>query len=155
MKQRFIAGTVALVLSLGACTSDGPKQSAGTLIGAATGALVGSQFGKGHGRMAGIAIGTLIGSQVGSHIGSKMDKRDRELANQTAFHSLEKQPDNVVSSWKNPNNAHGGNFVVTSTTEEGSRVCRNYAHTVFIEGEQEVLKGRACRQPDGTWQHVS
>lgn len=155
MKRKFVIGVTALSLGLAGCTADGPKQSAGTFIGAATGALVGSQFGKGDGQLVGVAIGTLVGAQLGSHIGAKMDAKDRELANQTAFRSLEKQPDNVVSTWKNPNNSHSGNFVVTKTSEQGNKVCRDYSHTVFIDGEQEVLTGKACRQSDGTWKHVS
>jgi surface antigen len=155
VKHKIIISTVLLVLFLTGCTADGPKESAGTFIGAATGALVGSQFGKGNGQLAGVAIGTLLGAQLGAHVGAKMDHRDKELANQAAYRTLEKQPDNVVSSWKNPNTNHRGNFVVTNTTEKSNRVCRSYTNTVFIEGKQEVLKGQACRQDDGTWRHDS
>jgi hypothetical protein len=35
-----------------------------------------------------------------------------------------------------------------------SLVCRDYTHTVYIQGQPEVLTGTACRQPDGTWRNV-
>jgi hypothetical protein len=64
VNHKIIVSTTLLGLFLAGCTADGPKESAGTFIGAATGALVGSQFGKGHGQLAGVAIGTLLGSQL-------------------------------------------------------------------------------------------
>jgi len=61
----------------------------------------------------------------------------------------------VVSTWKNPNTNHSGDFVVTRTVEKPQAVCRDYTHTVFIDGQKEVLKGRACRNADGTWKGVN
>ena len=152
MKHKLLTSLTILSLTLAGCTNDGgAKQTAGTYIGAAAGALLGSQVGKGHGRLAGVAVGTLIGAQLGAHIGQKMDKKDKELADQAAYQTLERQPDNVVSTWKNPNTQHRGDFVVNKTVETSSSVCREYTHTVYIDGEQEVLHGTACRNSSGKW----
>ena len=32
-----------------------------------------------------------------------------------------------------------------------STYCREYQHTVTIDGKQEKAYGTACRQPDGSW----
>ncbi len=139
---------VALFIGLVGCqTTGGPKQTAGTFVGAAGGALVGSQFGKGSGRIIATALGTILGAQLGASIGKGMDDNDRRLAGNTAAYSLESRPDNRVSRWRNPNNNHNGEFVVTRTVEDNAAntVCRDYVHTVVIDGKREKIYGRACR----------
>jgi len=137
-----------LAISLTGCMPGaGPKQTAGHLIGAATGALIGSQFGKGSGQLVGVALGTLAGTALGGMIGEKMDERDRALAQNTMVATLERAPDNQVRSWRNPNNNHSGKIRVTRTQEmpANNLVCRDYVHTVTIDGGQEQVHGRACR----------
>jgi surface antigen len=140
---------VALLASTltGCVPGAGPKQTAGHLLGGAGGALIGSQFGKGTGQLVGVAIGALAGSALGGMIGQKMDERDRALAQSTMVSTLERAPDHQVRSWKNPNNNHSGNFRVTRTQEmpANNLVCRDYVHTVLIDGRQEQIHGRACR----------
>jgi surface antigen len=155
MKSRAIVTLVGVIFLFG-CANGGPKQTAGTYIGAATGALIGSQFGKGSGRLVGVALGTFLGSMLGSEIGSRMDAKDKELAESTVTNSLENAPDNQVSTWKNPNNNHSGKFVVTNTDEyrNKNKVCRDYVHTVIIDGKKEQVCGRACRDvrdPKAQW----
>lgn len=159
MKSRLVVTLVGAIFLFG-CANGGPKQTAGTYIGAATGALVGSQFGKGSGRLVGVALGTFLGGMLGSEIGSRMDAKDKELAAQAASNSLESAPDNRVTTWRNPNNNHSGNFVVTKTEEYNNqnKVCRDYVHTVTIDGKQEQVAGRACRDvrdPKAQWSIVS
>lgn len=139
--------SILCVSMLSGCATGGPNQTGGSLLGGATGALIGTQFGKGHGRLAAVGIGTMLGAMVGGSIGKSMDDRDRALAAKTAQNVLEYQPDNTKRSWKNPNNKHRGNFVVHKTKELRDRnlVCRDYTHTVVIDGETEVMHGRACR----------
>jgi len=33
--------------------------------------------------------------------------------------------------------------------------CRDYTHTVYIEGKPRTMKGTACRNPDGTWKNMA
>lgn len=146
-KGKFGVSIVACCLLVGCMTTGGPKETGGTLLGAGAGALIGSQIGKGDGRLVGVALGTLIGAGLGNHIGKTMDARDRQLAASTARYALENQPDHRVSAWRNPNNNHSGQFVVTRTEERpgGTLVCRDYVQTVMIDGRQEKVHGRACR----------
>lgn len=142
----IVSLVVASVLSSG-CMGQGPKAMAGGLLGAGAGALVGSQFGKGDGRLVGVAVGTLVGAGLGQYLGKEMDTRDRQLASRAAHHALEYQADNRVSTWRNPNTNHSGQFMVTRTQEQpGSHlVCRDYVQTVQIDGRMEKVHGRACR----------
>lgn len=142
-----VVGTSLLVTVLAGCAGSGPKQTGGQILGGATGALIGSQFGKGSGRLFGVAIGALAGSYLGGNIGYQMDERDKELAQQTMQSTLERAPDHQVHTWVNPNTHHSGKFKVVKTQEIPSRniVCRDYVHTVIIDGQEEKVHGRACR----------
>lgn len=146
LKKTICLALLASVLT-GCSPGAGPKQTAGQLLGAASGALIGSQFGKGTGQLVGVAIGTLAGTTLGGMIGQKLDEQDRALAQSTMVATLERAPDNQVKTWKNPNNNHSGNFRVTRTQEmpANHQVCRDYVHTVIIDGRQEQVHGRACR----------
>jgi surface antigen len=33
---------------------------------------------------------------------------------------------------------------------KGTR-CRDYSHTIFIDGKPQTARATACRNPDGTW----
>ena len=147
IKFKTLVAAPLLVASLTGCMGAGPKQTGGQLIGGAAGAVIGSQFGKGDGRLVGTAIGALAGSYLGGTIGYQMDQRDRQLAQEAMMATLERAPDHKPRSWRNPNNNHSGSFRVTRTQElpEENRVCRDYVHTVVIDGRQERVHGRACR----------
>ena len=142
--KKFLS--VAIAISLIGCATGGPKQTGGTLIGGVAGALAGAQFGKGSGQLVGVALGALIGSQIGASIGQSMDEKDKQMVAQSAYSGLENQPDNSVVTWKNPNNNHSGSFVATNTQQVDShKVCRDYVQTVMIDGKQDEVHGRACR----------
>jgi surface antigen len=32
--------------------------------------------------------------------------------------------------------------------------CRQFTHTIYIDGRPQTARGTACRNPDGTWQPV-
>lgn len=76
--MRKLLTVSAMALLLAGCDSMGPKQTAGTLIGAAGGALVGSQIGGGSGQIVGTALGTLGGAALGSYVGKSMDDKDKK-----------------------------------------------------------------------------
>lgn len=157
LKRQKLVSMLVLVSTITGCAGAGPKQTGGQLLGGAAGALLGSQFGKGHGRLVGVAVGTLAGSYLGGQIGYQMDEKDKAMAQQTMQQTLERAPDHQVHTWRNPNNNHMGSFQVTKTQEMPANhlVCRDYVHTVTIDGRQEKVHGRACRDMRdrcGEWQ---
>ncbi len=155
MKLSKIAIPVVLALSLAACQSAGPKQTGGTLIGAAAGGLIGSQFGGGGGKIAATLLGVAAGAWLGSEMGKSMDNADRAYANRTAQQSLESAPAGQSSTWQNPDSGHYGTVTPTKTYQTGAgQYCREYQQTVTIGGKTEEAYGTACRQPDGSWQIV-
>lgn len=148
----------AATLSLAACagTGHGDKQVAGTIIGAGAGAVAGAQFGSGHGRLAATAIGTLLGAFAGNAFGESLDRADRLYAARAQTTALESAPAGQTITWNNPDSGHYGNVTPTRTWQDQSGAyCREYQQTIFVGGQSQSGYGRACRQPDGSWQVVN
>src|ERR1700680_1286588 len=93
--SRRIPGCAAALMSLAlaGCANDpysGPKQDAGTAIGAITGALIGSSFGGGtSGHVAGAVAGAAVGGVLGNAIGASLDARDRQRAYGAPMQAIE------------------------------------------------------------------
>ncbi len=145
-----------LAISLAACQNSGPKQTGGTLVGAAAGGLLGAQFGKGSGKLAATAVGVLLGAWVGSEVGKSLDRADRLAMQRTTQTALETGRSNEPVMWSNPDTGHRGTVTPQPAYQapQGQQ-CREYQQTVTIGGRTEQAYGTACRQPDGTWKVVS
>jgi surface antigen len=156
MAKPLLPGLLAMALvgsfGLAACES---KQDAGTAIGAITGGIIGNQFGKGSGKVAATFAGAVIGGIVGNSIGKDLDARDRELARQAEYDAWEHGPPGRPVRWRNPGRDHYGEIVAEGYYNRGGSRCRNFIHTVWIDGRRQQLRGTACRNPDGTWTQVS
>lgn len=158
MSLSKFACAIGALSFLAACTNmeDNPKQTMGTIIGAATGAVVGSNLGKGTGNTVGVALGTLAGAWLGSSIGQSLDELDRMKMANTTQDALEHKPIGETSSWSNPDSGNSGTITPTKTyyKPNESEPCREYSSTVTIDGQLETITGTACRRPDGTWRTV-
>lgn len=149
---RFLA--LALTgLSIAACSSDtGPKEVGGTAIGAAAGGLVGNAIGGRAGnRLAGTFIGAALGGLLGNRIGAALDDEDRRLAYAAQMQALETGPSGAPVAWRNPDSGRYGNVVPGPVYEINGAPCRQYTHTLYIDGGPQTERGAACRNPDGTW----
>ena len=152
MKPKTVIAAVVSVFVLGACTNyqERPRQTAGTLIGAAAGGLAGAQFGGGTGQLAATAAGVLLGGWLGSEIGASMDRTDKlyaQQAHQQALNSGQR------IQWNNPDSGHYGSVTPTrsGTDTRTGALCREFQSTVIIGGQQEQAHGTACQQTDGSW----
>ncbi len=124
----------------------------GALLGGATGAAIGSQIGKGDGKTAAIIGGTIVGLIVGGSIGRSMDEIDQNCVGQ----ALEHAGDGEAIHWNAQDD--GARYQVTPVKTyqvEDGRYCREYTTTATVGGRVQETYGRACRQPDGSWQIVS
>ena len=147
-------------LSLAACaatpeTGQGAKENTGTLVGALAGGLIGSQFGGGTGEhiAAGLA-GAAIGGMIGNRIGAGMDDEDKQLAYEAQVQALESGRSGTAVPWRNPDSGRYGSVVPGPAYRSNGMQCRPYAHTIYIDGQPQVARGNACRNPDGTWSVV-
>lgn len=152
MKLKAIIPVLSLSVLVTAC--ENPKQTIGSVGGGALGAWAASNIGKGSGKVVATAVGGVLGALAGGYIGGQLDKADRERAERTAQQALENGKTGAVSEWNNPDSGHSGTFVPTRTYTHEGRHCRDYTTAIHIDGKVQEAHGRACRQPDGTWQIV-
>ena len=152
IRTTVIAGVAALSLGLAACQNSGTKETVGTLGGAAAGGAIGSQIGQGSGRAVAIGVGVLLGGLVGNQVGRHLDQQDKQLAVQNANYALENGRSGNASDWRNPDNGHYGTFTPQPPYDNNrGQVCREGSSTVVIDGRNETVVNRYCRNPDGTW----
>ena len=152
MTKLKYAVVLIATLTLAGCSGDGlTKQDTGLGIGALAGGLLGSTVGKGGGRVAATMVGAVLGGIVGSEIGRSMDKQDQMLAQQAEYDALERGDSGRSRVWRNERNGNYGEIVPSRPYRRESLDCRDYTHTVYIGGRPEVMRGTACRNPDGTW----
>lgn len=155
MKRLFTFIILLTFVLVGCAPTSGPKESAGTLLGAGTGALLGAQIGGGKGRLVAVAIGTLAGALAGQEIGRSLDRADRLAMERNAQYALEYAPTNQTTPWRNPDSGNFGSVTPVETYRSSAgQYCREYQQTVWISGEQQQAYGTACRQPDGNWKII-
>ena len=156
---RLIAAA-SVATSLAACagtpeTGQGPKENTGTLVGAVAGGLIGSQFGGGAGeRVAAGLAGAAVGGLIGNRIGAGMDDDDKQRAYAAQVQALESGKSGTAVAWKNPDSGRYGSVVPGPAYQTNGQQCRQYTHTIYIDGRPQVARGNACRNPDGTWTAV-
>jgi surface antigen len=152
---------LAASFALAACAADpvtgtGAKENTGTLVGALGGALIGSQFGgSAASHVAGGLAGAAIGGLVGNRIGAAMDDEDRQRAYAAQMQALETGPSGAPVSWRNPDSGRHGTIVPGPAYLQDGLNCRQFSHTIYIDGRPQTARGTACRNPDGTWNPVS
>ncbi len=141
---------IPLVIGLSGC-GGGPREDMGTVVGAVAGGAIGNQFGKGDGRVAATIAGIVIGGIVGSEIGRSLDENDRRRASAAEYDALENGSSGRTREWRNPDSGHYGRIVPQRPYKVAGRDCRDYTHTIYIGGQPETMRGRACRNRDGSW----
>ena len=149
---------VALSLTVAGCSSvNAPKQDQGLVAGAVAGGVLGSAIGRSRGHGGGLiggVVGAVAGGLVGSEVGRSMDDRDRAMAQRAEFDAFAGEAGRPVT-WRNADNGRYGEVVPGPYYRRGYEDCRDYTHTVYIDGRPRAARGLACRNPDGSWRIVS
>lgn len=127
-------------------------QTIGALGGAALGGLAGSQIGSGTGNLAATAGGAVLGALIGSQVGGSFDRQNELAAIRAQDQAL---ITNAPITWNDPRGDIYGTVAPIRTYQSNGRYCREYVHTVYIDGRAREAQGLACQQADGSWQIVS
>ena len=129
---------------------------AGVIAGALIGGLLGNAAGSGRGRGGATIAGVIVGGAVGAALTSNLDCEDRSYAYKTYYDGFNAGRSNAVYRWENPRDNHRGEFRVgTYYNDPAGFRCANYSQTIYVQGRPQEARGRACRQPDGTWAIIS
>jgi surface antigen len=147
MTRTALVAALIAVACLGGCETNPSKQDIGMVTGAVLGGVLGHQIGSGSGNTVATIGGAALGAFVGSRIGQSMDRDDQLKTAQ----ALETAPDNRATTWRNPNSGQSYSVTPTQTYGSSTSPCRDFTTTTQFEGREEVVHGKACRQPDGTW----
>ncbi len=131
------------------------KTTGGALVGAGVGGLIGSKLGHGKGKDVATVLGVIAGGLIGSQVGASLDRADQAALHATTVNALESAPPGQALPWRNPDSGNYGTVVPQRVyqTADG-RYCREFQQTIVVGGKQEQAFGKACRQPDGSWQVV-
>jgi surface antigen len=145
--------TAALaVLTLAGCAGDpgaGSRQVEGTL-----GAITSSLFSTSQGSSASSGVtgsvgGTPTGGILSGPVGASLDERDRKRAAAAEKQALERGEPGEPVGWR------GGTVVPGVDYEIRGVRCRDYTHSIYIDGRPQTSRTTACRGADGTWSPVS
>jgi len=147
MKTHLLSLFVLSGVVVTAGCDGGIKEAGGAILGGAAGGAIGTQVGGGRGQTAAIIAGTIIGALMGGSVGRSLDRGDEMYAAQ----ALESQPSGQPVRWVNPDSKVAYSFTPSQTYYQGNLPCREFTSTAIIDGRQETVYGRACRQADGTW----
>lgn len=130
-------------IDLGKCN----REQIGMVVGGAAGGVLGSTIGKGDGKTVAVIGGTIIGILVGGAIGRSMDQADHQCTGQI----LEHAEDNQRIIWTGPNGAEYSMRPGRTWQAQTGLYCRDYEATATIAGKLQKIFGKACRNPDGSW----
>lgn len=138
---RNLASILAVTLLLSACGSTG----AGTKL-ASTGVFGKNAAGK---NTSATYIAALQGGVVERAGGASLGRADRQRALEAEYRALEAAPGGQPVTWGSGDVK--GSVVAAAPYQVGSQNCRQYSHTVTVEGKIATARGAACRNPNGTW----
>jgi surface antigen len=93
---------------------------------------------------------TLLGNRTAA-----LDDEDKRRAGVAELQALETGPSGAPVAWRNPETGRYGNVVPGPVDQENGAACREYTHTVYVEGSAQNEHGTAGRRPDGTSASVS
>ncbi len=155
MKRTLKAATLVLVVAaLSACAVNqngtvGPdpnvfnKENVIPLGGGILGAVVCNKLFKGHGSRDGW---TAACGAAGYFASTAFVKKHNQ--------ALESNKVGQTTYWNDPDGkAHS--VTPTRTYYQDNTPCRDFRQTVEIDGQTEIMEGKACRQSDGTWKLVN
>ncbi|MFS8148621.1 hypothetical protein ATY78_22595 [Rhizobium sp. R635] len=93
-------------------------------------------------------ITALQGGIVGRS-GVSLSDSDKQRALEAEYRALEGAAVGQPVLWTGK--GVSGKVVAAAPYQVGSQNCRQYTHTVTVDGKDTVARGAACRNEDGTW----
>jgi surface antigen len=144
IRKRLVVVLVALPF-LGACElyfASKPEITGGVLCN-----VLGHQVVDDSGRAAATSESVQLGRFLGRRIGREVYLID-ELKTAEA---LESSCDGHTTTWRNTDTGQRYSVTPTQTYLSQSGRCRDFTTVTEDGGREQVIHGKACRQPDGTW----
>ncbi len=90
--------------------------------------------------------GPVISGVLAGSFGTALDEGDRQRAHDAQSSAL---ASGQRTTWRGNKGNYG--FVDLVATGSGTGNCRDYSHTIYLDGRPQRASGQACRQADGSW----
>ena len=87
---------------------------------------------------------------LGNGLGSVLDERDHQRAFAAEVQALEQGEPGEPVGWRGAAGRFGTVVPGAPYETRGNR-CRDYSHTIFMDGKPQTARATACRNPDGSW----
>lgn len=142
MNWKVAAAIATLVLS--ACSTTGTDRSGSATRAFAEPAAVETPVGT-------AIVQAMAGGLIGGPVGAKLDARERRRALEAEYRALEYTPAGQSVKWGQAGGRRYGEVVAGSPYRVGAQDCRQYTHTVNLDGRAQTARGAACRNTDGSW----
>jgi surface antigen len=142
MMKSQIALSLIAVLLLSACSTTSGAKGGGTFA---------RLTGKSSQPATSGVLAPLGNGLLGSRLAASLDPADRKSALQAEYQALEYSPAGKAVDWKNSSGSRSGEVVAAQPYQVGSQNCRQYTHTIRIDGTPQTSRGTACRNEDGSW----
>jgi surface antigen len=133
--QGMIVSSLFVALVLSGCTTTKGAGSHGF-------------FSKGKPSASAAFITSLQGGIVGRS-GIELSDSDKQRALEAEYRALEVAAVGQPVAWSGRNVS--GKVVAAAPYQVGSQNCRQYTHTITVDGKDTVSRGSACRNNDGSW----
>jgi surface antigen len=99
--------------------------------------------------------GTAAGTVLDNRIDAKLNDEDKRRAYAAQIKALETGPSGAPVSWRNPDSGHYGDVVPGPAYQANGAACRQFTHTIFIDGKPQSERSTACRNTGNTWSVVN
>jgi len=138
LRGAFFPLLLAAVTASGCTTTAGGKGSAGTTT------VVGGP---------GVYLSALQGGLVSRNTSAQLSKADMQRALEAEYRALEAAPGGQPVVWQGQGVT--GSVVAAAPYQVGSQNCRQYSHTLTVNGRDTATRGAACRNANGAWEPLS
>jgi len=143
---------MTLGLAMTGCDTVGVGQLTGS--GSSQGTAAGNQFGNDSG-VDSTEAAAAIDALISDDIEELLSKEDRLAVYEAQHRALEYNRSGSPVAWKNPDTKHNGEVIPGPSYTINTSRCRDYTHTIYVDGQPRVLRGTACRQRQGNWRTIS
>lgn len=98
--------------------------------------------------------GTITAGVVGATIGFSLSAEDGQRALLAEYQALQQGVAGVPVLWQGSIQAVYGEVIPGALYRVNEYECRDYAHTIYVNGARESGRGTSCRTGGGPWTPV-
>jgi len=138
LRGAFFPLLLAITTASGCTTTSGGKSASG-------GAVVAPG--------PGVYISALQGGLISRNTATQLSRADMQRALEAEYRALEAAPGGQPVVWQGK--GVSGSVVAAAPYQVGSQNCRQYSHTLTVDGRETATRGAACRNADGAWTPLS